>query len=148
MQKTQNFTEGKIFSPLIRFALPVLLSLFLLLPWLIRRGECDLTYLLDGVACMIILYIVANTGWLRAFLGLRPFAWLGSYTFELFLLHIPMYYLLRSLMDWANASMLVHVLQFLVVLPLTVAAAAGWRYLAQKTWLPLLDRICQPDASK
>lgn len=29
MNKAQNFTEGKIFSPLIRFALPVLLALFL-----------------------------------------------------------------------------------------------------------------------
>ena len=29
MEKTQNFTEGKIFPPLIRFALPVLLALFL-----------------------------------------------------------------------------------------------------------------------
>lgn len=29
MNQTQNFTEGKIFSPLIRFALPVLLALFL-----------------------------------------------------------------------------------------------------------------------
>lgn len=29
MEKTHNFTEGKIFSPLIRFALPVLLALFL-----------------------------------------------------------------------------------------------------------------------
>lgn len=29
MNQTQNFTEGKIFSPLIRFAIPVLLALFL-----------------------------------------------------------------------------------------------------------------------
>lgn len=29
MEKTQSFTEGKIFSPLIRFALPILLALFL-----------------------------------------------------------------------------------------------------------------------
>ena len=29
MERTQNFTEGRIFSPLIRFALPVLLALFL-----------------------------------------------------------------------------------------------------------------------
>ncbi len=29
MNKPQNFTEGKIFSPLIRFALPVLMALFL-----------------------------------------------------------------------------------------------------------------------
>ena len=29
MEKTQNFTEGEIFLPLIRFALPVLLALFL-----------------------------------------------------------------------------------------------------------------------
>lgn len=29
MKKTQSFTEGKIFLPLIRFALPVLLVLFL-----------------------------------------------------------------------------------------------------------------------
>ncbi len=29
MKKTQNFTEGKIFSPLVRFALPVLFALFL-----------------------------------------------------------------------------------------------------------------------
>jgi len=29
MRKVQNFTEGKIFTPLIRFALPVLLALFL-----------------------------------------------------------------------------------------------------------------------
>ncbi len=29
MNKTQNFTEGKIFSPLIRFSLPVLLAMFL-----------------------------------------------------------------------------------------------------------------------
>ena len=29
MKQTQNFTEGKIFTPLIRFALPVLMALFL-----------------------------------------------------------------------------------------------------------------------
>jgi Na+-driven multidrug efflux pump len=29
MKQTQNFTEGKIFSPLIRFVLPVLLAVFL-----------------------------------------------------------------------------------------------------------------------
>jgi len=29
MQKTQNFTQGRIFAPLIRFALPVLMALFL-----------------------------------------------------------------------------------------------------------------------
>jgi len=29
MKQTQNFTEGKILAPLIRFALPVLLALFL-----------------------------------------------------------------------------------------------------------------------
>ena len=29
MKKVQNFTEGPILSPLIRFALPVLLALFL-----------------------------------------------------------------------------------------------------------------------
>ena len=29
MKQTQTFTEGKIFSPLIRFALPVLFALFL-----------------------------------------------------------------------------------------------------------------------
>jgi len=29
MDQSQNFTQGKIFSPLIRFALPVLIALFL-----------------------------------------------------------------------------------------------------------------------
>jgi len=29
MQKTHNFTEGKIFTPLIRFSLPILFALFL-----------------------------------------------------------------------------------------------------------------------
>ena len=29
MKQTQNFTEGRIFAPLVRFALPVLLALFL-----------------------------------------------------------------------------------------------------------------------
>ena len=29
MKQTQHFTQGKIFAPLIRFALPVLLALFL-----------------------------------------------------------------------------------------------------------------------
>ena len=29
MQKTKSFTEGNIFSPLIRFAFPVLFALFL-----------------------------------------------------------------------------------------------------------------------
>ena len=29
MKKTQNFTEGSIFAPLVRFALPVLLALLL-----------------------------------------------------------------------------------------------------------------------
>lgn len=29
MKETQSFTEGKIFSPLIRFALPVLFALLL-----------------------------------------------------------------------------------------------------------------------
>lgn len=29
MQKTQSFTEGKILSPLLRFAIPVLAALFL-----------------------------------------------------------------------------------------------------------------------
>lgn len=38
MEKTQNFMEGKIFVPLIRFALPVLLALFLQTMY----GACDL----------------------------------------------------------------------------------------------------------
>ncbi len=38
MKKTQDFTEGKIFAPLIRFALPVLLALFLQTMY----GACDL----------------------------------------------------------------------------------------------------------
>ena len=38
MEKTQNFTEGQIFAPLIRFALPVLLALFLQTMY----GACDL----------------------------------------------------------------------------------------------------------
>lgn len=29
MENTQNFTEGKILAPLLKFALPVLLALFL-----------------------------------------------------------------------------------------------------------------------
>ena len=29
MEQTQDFTEGRIFAPLIRFALPVLMALFL-----------------------------------------------------------------------------------------------------------------------
>ena len=29
MKETRNFTEGRIFAPLIHFALPVLLALFL-----------------------------------------------------------------------------------------------------------------------
>ena len=37
MRSTQNFTEGKILSPLILFALPVLLAIFL-----DKRGrDCD-----------------------------------------------------------------------------------------------------------
>lgn len=38
MEKTQNFTEGKIFAPLVGFALPVLLALFLQTMY----GACDL----------------------------------------------------------------------------------------------------------
>lgn len=38
MEKTQKFTEGQIFAPLIRFALPVLLALFLQTMY----GACDL----------------------------------------------------------------------------------------------------------
>lgn len=38
MEKTQNFTEGKIFAPLMHFALPVLLALFLQTMY----GACDL----------------------------------------------------------------------------------------------------------
>ena len=38
MEKTQNFTEGQIFAPLIQFALPVLLALFLQTMY----GACDL----------------------------------------------------------------------------------------------------------
>ena len=40
MNKAQNFTEGKIFLPLIRFALPVLLALFLQL--LVENYGCDI----------------------------------------------------------------------------------------------------------
>ena len=38
MEKTQNFTERKIFAPLTGFALPVLLALFLKTMY----GACDL----------------------------------------------------------------------------------------------------------
>lgn len=38
MEKAQNFTEGRIFAPLIHFVLPVLLALFLQTMY----GACDL----------------------------------------------------------------------------------------------------------
>ena len=131
-------------KPLPRHPL-FLLALFLTIPWLIRRGECDATYFMDGVACVIAVYIVASTGWLRTLLGLRAFAWFGSYTFELFLLHIPVYYTLRSigglLLDWSLVTPLMQTLLFVPVFLLVTAVAIGWRRLSQKTWLPLLNRV-------
>lgn len=121
----------------------VLVALAAFLPWLIRRGECDLTYLLDGVACCIVFYIVHCSGWLQKILSLRPFVLLGSYTFELFLLHIPLYVILESILEiigiaWPPlwATLLLGAAVFAGV----VLCAVLWRKAMQKTLFALLDR--------
>lgn len=122
----------------------IAVALMALVPWLIHRGETELTYLLDGVACLILLWTFGRFPFLQRLVGWKPLTTLGSYTFELFLLHIPIYNLLETLLQWAQLHRPpdgVYLLYFALALPITVLCAAGWRRLTDRTLNPLLRSL-------
>lgn len=125
---------------------PVTWVLLLLpLPWLIRRPECSLTYLLNGVASVLVCYVCFQCRAAQRALGIRPLAWLGQLSMELFLWHIPMFHFLRNIIGflyhhgqhWAAWKYLLIALGAFGVLFLT---AAIWRRGVQRLLRPLMQR--------
>lgn len=122
----------------------VAVALVCMVPWMIRRGETELTYLLDGAACLILLWTFGQFSFLQRVVSWKPLTLLGSYTFELFLLHVPIYQILETLLEWANLHRPpdpVYFLYFALVLPFTVLCAMGWRRLADRTLNPALRGV-------
>lgn len=116
----------------------VLIGLVLLLPWLIRRGECSTTYLLDGFACIIVLFILSRLPWCQRLLSFRPMARFGQHTFELFLLHVPIYQGMQSLLEligWDWPPLWGYFLLFPALFALVTLAAFAWRKAAARTLL-------------
>ena len=113
------------------------LLLLAFVPWMIRRGECPQTYLLDGAASVLVLYVFAQWNWIQKLLAFRPLALLGSMTLELFILHVPLFEIFRQLInDLCERSLNVpqYVLLFLAVMSLTIPITIGYRMLTGR-WL-------------
>jgi len=127
-----------------KISIPLSIILICLIPWMIRRGENSLTHLLDGVACLSLLWIIGQFGWMQRVMSWKPLTLLGSYTFELFLLHVPLYHIIETVLETMQLHrppQPVYFLYFILVLPFTVLCAIGWRKLADRTLNPLLRRI-------
>lgn len=127
-----------------KISIPLSIILLCLIPWMIRRGENDLTHLLDGVACLCLLWTIGQFSWMQRIMSWRPLTLLGSYTFELFLLHVPVFHIIETLFHcWQiqRPPQPVYYLYFILVLPFTVLCAILWRKLADRTLNPLLRRI-------
>lgn len=102
--------------------------------FMIRRGESPRTYLFDGAASVIVLYVFSQCGGMRKTLSFRPLAWLGSITFELFLVHVPLFWLFRALLDELvdrPLSTLCYGILFACMFALAVLMAALWRKVAR-----------------
>lgn len=79
---------------------PIVWILLLLpIPWLIRRGECDLTYFYNGIACLLLIYVVFQWKFCQQLLSFTPIVLVGTMTLEVFMLHVPIMELLRSLLS-------------------------------------------------
>ena len=127
-----------------KISIPLSVMRICLIPWMIRRGENDLTHLLDGIACLSLLWIIGQFGWMQRVMSWKPLTLLGSYTFELFLLHVPLYHIIETVLETMQIHrppQPVYYLYFILVLPFTVLCAIGWRKLADRTLNPLLRRI-------
>ena len=117
------------------------LLLLAFVPWMIRRGECPQTYLLDGAASVVVLYVFAHLNWLQKILSFRPLAKLGVITLELFMLHVPIFELLRHLLDVVCALPLTifqYSLMFVAVMAITLPLTFGWRKLTRQLFPKLL----------
>lgn len=61
--------------------------LFVIAFFAIKRSESDLTYFIDGICCMLILFIFAANKTLRKIFGCKVLAYLGKQSMGIFLLH-------------------------------------------------------------
>lgn len=119
----------------------VLIGLVLFLPWLIRRGECGTTYLLDGFACLAVLFVLSRLPWCQQVLSAQPLVRFGQHTFEVFLLHVPIYQGIQSLLElagWSWPPLWGYCVLFPMVFTLVTLAAFAWRRATARTlyrWL-------------
>lgn len=74
------------------------LLLLMPIPWLIRRGECDLTYFYNGIACILFIYVVFQWRFCQTIFSFAPVVLVGTMTLEVFMLHVPIMEFLRSLL--------------------------------------------------
>ena len=106
------------------------LSVLAFVPWLIRRNEGFLTYLLDGTASVAVLYVFAQWKWIQKILSFRPLVFLGVLSLEIFIIHVPLFNILRHLVsDLCNYNLPVGVyaVMFVAVMLITLPVAAGWK---------------------
>jgi len=116
----------------------LMIGMIAAVPWLIRREECDMTYLLNGVASLFVLYVIGRLPKLQRVIGLKPLAYLGRYCFEMFLLHTPVFYLIESVLvdlDWMRPPFAGYAVQFAAAYGLTALLAMGWQWAAKNTIL-------------
>lgn len=111
---------------------PILWILLLLpIPWLIRRGECDLTYFYDGIACLLLIYVLFQWTFSQKLFAFPPLAFLGTITLEVFMLHVPIFELLRSLLNPVylrfSLNTLHHTLLIIPAMLLSIGAAWLWK---------------------
>ena len=111
------------------------LALLAFVPWMIRRGECPQTYLLDGAAAVLVLYVFAQWNWVQKLLSFRPLSGLGVITLELFMLHVPLFEVLRHLInDLCDLALTVpqYGLMFAAVMAVVIPAALLWKQLMKR----------------
>lgn len=111
------------------------IAMLSVVPWMIRRNEGFLTYLLDGAASVIVLYVFSQWKWIQTLLSFRPVAFLGTISLELFIIHVPIFYVLRQIIHPLCALWLptgVYAVMFAAVMLITIPAAAVWKKMTVK----------------
>ncbi|MBP3650933.1 MAG: hypothetical protein J6K73_14255 [Clostridia bacterium] len=123
---------------------PLFWSILLLpIPWLIRRGECPLTYFYNGIACLLLIYVVFQWPPCQKIFAFPPFAFSGTVALEAFMLHVPIFELIRSLLSPLYSQFSLNTFHYALLIIPAMITAIGVAWLWHRYITSMISRICQ-----
>lgn len=117
----KNFRQKNYDLPIFLIFISILLSL-IFIPIFFHNGLMALLFI------PLIILISNNNGWLTKIFSLKPLEYLGEVSYAVYIIHIPVLYILREFLKWRNYTLNIDTVFFIYIIVLLVCSVFFYQF--------------------